>query len=102
MNFDHIIGEEVFVGPEKKKRLFSIHIPRGHSQTTLKSRWPFLTNYLTPLRRHFLPYKKLTKNKTFLDYLPTHPPPLVNVVCERPLAIIFYWSSQPIQLRDKK
>ena len=32
MNFDHIIGEEVFVGPEKKngeKGIFLIHIAIG-------------------------------------------------------------------------
>ena len=31
MNFDHIIGEEVFVGPEKNggKGLFPMHIPNS-------------------------------------------------------------------------
>ena len=46
-----------------------------HKLSTLISFWLFLT----PLRWHFLPYKSQ-------HFWTTYPPPLVNVVCERPLS----------------
>jgi hypothetical protein len=54
---------------------------RGHSQTTF-TRFGFFWPP-TPLRFHFLWYKSLQK----VDFLTTYPPPLVNVVCERPLRL---------------
>ena len=48
---------------------------KGRSQTTF-------TRPPTPLRLHFLWYNSLQKVDIF-DHLP---PPLVNVVCERPLS----------------
>ena len=63
---------------------------RGRSQTKF-TRFVFLWPP-TPIRLHFHWYKSLQKVNFFLT---TYPPPLVNVICERPLSVLKMESLRP-------